>query len=389
VTGQLNRFMPADGSIYVWSHRALGSLWGFFAGFCAWFPGVLVLLTAGTAVVVIISITRPLREVTAIARRMAVGDVTDRITYRSGDELGHLADSFRQLAAYMSESAALANALANGDLTRRIQPHGENDLLGNAMKATVERLNAVVSQIQASGLHLSGSAAQLTGANEALVANAEETTVKATSVSAASEEMISSIAEISRNTTQAAEVAQTAVATATEASRVITSLGQSSSEIGGVVELIQAIASQTNLLALNATIEAARAGESGKGFAVVAEEVKRLAQQTAEATTTITERTNGIHDGATAATQAVSQITEIVGRISEIATTIASAVEEQTVTTSEISRSVAAVADAAGVTTEVTARSVESAQALAEMATTLKGLVAQFTVDGEARTAAV
>ncbi len=47
VTGQLYRFMPANGSIYVWSHRALGSLWGFFAGFCAWFPGILVLLTAG------------------------------------------------------------------------------------------------------------------------------------------------------------------------------------------------------------------------------------------------------------------------------------------------------------------------------------------------------
>ena len=47
VTGQLNRFMPAEGSIYIWSHRALGSLFGFFAGFCAWFPGVLVLLTAG------------------------------------------------------------------------------------------------------------------------------------------------------------------------------------------------------------------------------------------------------------------------------------------------------------------------------------------------------
>src|SRR5579884_3292665 len=42
VTGQLNRFMPVDGSIYVWTHRALGPLWGFFAGFCAWFPGILV-----------------------------------------------------------------------------------------------------------------------------------------------------------------------------------------------------------------------------------------------------------------------------------------------------------------------------------------------------------
>ena len=50
VAGQLNRFMPADGAIYVWTHRALGPLWGFFAAFCAWFPGVLVLLSAGASI---------------------------------------------------------------------------------------------------------------------------------------------------------------------------------------------------------------------------------------------------------------------------------------------------------------------------------------------------
>src|SRR5438045_2048517 len=54
VAGQLNRFMPVDGSIYVWTHRALGPLWGFFAGFCAWFPGVLVLLAAADAIVSLI-----------------------------------------------------------------------------------------------------------------------------------------------------------------------------------------------------------------------------------------------------------------------------------------------------------------------------------------------
>src|SRR6266581_6103292 len=54
VAGQLYRFMPADGSIYVWTHRALGPLWGFFAGFCAWFPGVLVLLAASAAIVALI-----------------------------------------------------------------------------------------------------------------------------------------------------------------------------------------------------------------------------------------------------------------------------------------------------------------------------------------------
>src|SRR5437763_8112791 len=50
VAGQLNRFMPVDGAIYVWTHRALGPLWGFFAAFCAWFPGVLVLLSAGASI---------------------------------------------------------------------------------------------------------------------------------------------------------------------------------------------------------------------------------------------------------------------------------------------------------------------------------------------------
>ena len=54
VSGQLNRFMPADGSIYVWTHRALGPLWGFFAGFCAWFPGILVLLSAGDNIITLL-----------------------------------------------------------------------------------------------------------------------------------------------------------------------------------------------------------------------------------------------------------------------------------------------------------------------------------------------
>src|SRR5690348_16324336 len=54
IAGQLNRFMPVDGSIYVWTHRALGPLLGFFAGFCAWFPGVLVLLSAAASILTLI-----------------------------------------------------------------------------------------------------------------------------------------------------------------------------------------------------------------------------------------------------------------------------------------------------------------------------------------------
>jgi len=342
--------------------------------------GVLLALTLGMTILVVTSITRPLRRVAAVAENLAGGDVSQTVDYESGDELGQLASSFRRLAAYMRESADLVAALAHGDLTRSVRPRGDHDLLGNAMRDTVARLNSTVSQIHGCGVELSHSAQQLLDGNAVLIENSHGTAAKADSVSAASEEMIASITEISRNTNQAATVAVGAVATAARAGAVIATLSEASNEINSVVGLIQTIASQTNLLALNATIEAARAGDAGKGFGVVAEEVKQLAQQTAQATTAITSHVASIQAGSAAADAAVTQIAEIVQQVNDIATTIASAVDEQTATTAEISRSVTAVADAAGMTTKVTGESAESARALADTAATLHGLVAEFTL---------
>jgi methyl-accepting chemotaxis protein len=156
---------------------------------------------------------------------------------------------------------------------RTVHPSGDRDLLGNAMRDTVARLNSTVSQIHACGTELSHSTKQLLDGNVVLIENSHDTTAKADSVSAAGEEMIASIAEIARSTNHAAGVAVDAVATAVRAGDVIATLSDASDEINSVVELIQTIASQTNLLALNATIEAARAGDAGKGVGVVAEEV--------------------------------------------------------------------------------------------------------------------
>jgi methyl-accepting chemotaxis protein len=342
--------------------------------------GVLLALTVAMAVLVVVSITRPLRRVTTVAEHLATGDVSQVIDYESRDELGHLAGSFRRLAQYMRESAELATALAGGDLTRTVRPHGEQDLLGNAMRDTVTRLNVIVGQIAACAAQLSSSANQLLDGNAVLVETSRSTMAEASSVSAASQEMIASIVEISRGTSHAAGVAIDAVATAVRARQVIEDLSAASQEINDVVGLIQTIAAQTNLLALNATIEAARAGDAGKGFGVVADEVKQLAQQTAEATTSITRHVHSIQAGSTAAAAAVSQIADIVQKVNDIATTITSAVEQQTATTSEISRNVAGVAEAAGTTTDITTESAASTRSLAETATTLHGLVAQFTV---------
>ena len=108
-----------------------------------------------------------------------------------------------------------------------------------------------------------------------------------------------------------------------------------------MVKVITEIAGQNNLLALNATIEAARAGEAGKGFAVVANEVKQLANQTAKATSDISEKIKIIQADAKNAVEAMDEITDVINEVNDISGTIASAVEEQSATTNEMSRNVA------------------------------------------------
>jgi methyl-accepting chemotaxis protein len=140
-------------------------------------------------------------------------------------------------------------------------------------------------------------------------------------------------------------------------------LGESSQQIGKVIEVITSIAEQTNLLALNATIEAARAGEAGKGFAVVAGEVKELAKETAKATEEIGSRIAAIQSDTSDAVGAIGEIEQVIARIADMQTTIASAVEEQTATTNEIGRN---VAEAARGSAEIAENIVSVAQAARE-----------------------
>ena len=107
--------------------------------------------------------------------------------------------------------------------------------------------------------------------------------------------------------------------------------------VGGIVEVIQNIASQINLLALNATIESARAGEAGKGFAVVANEVKNLANQAARATEEISGQITGIQAISTEVAGVLSGIRSDVELVLDNVTTISSAVEEQSAVTNEVS----------------------------------------------------
>ncbi len=177
---------------------------------------------------------------------------------------------------------------------------------------------------------------------------AEEVSANAQSLATAVEQFEVSIREIATNSSTAADIAREAVQAADDTNATITQLGQSSSEIGNVIKVINSIAEQTNLLALNATIEAARAGEAGKGFAVVANEVKELAKETSKATEEIIDRIETIQSGTQDAVGAIGRVSEVISKINESQTAIAGAVEEQTAMTSEISRNISEVAIGSG-----------------------------------------
>ena len=313
------------------------------------------------------------------------------------------------LAGKVAVVLEVVQAASAGDLTREIEIDGEDVVgqLSGGLRSLVAAFRESIADIGRTAQALEVAAEQLTilsqGMGEGATATSElagsasrasvEVSASIQTVAAAAEEMTASIREIAQNATEAASVATGAVTVADSAQGTVTSLGESSAEIGQVIKVITSIAQQTNLLALNATIEAARAGDAGKGFAVVAGEVKELAKETAKATEDIGRKIEAIQGDTQGAVNAITEITDVIQRINDIQTTIASAVEEQTATTNEIARNVTEAASGAnGIAEDVTEVStaaddtrqgaqhtLQSATDLSQMAAALQELVNRFT----------
>ena len=326
-----------------------------------------IAVTAGLSVAIGRSIVKPVKRTAEVLDAVATGDLGQRLSKDSDDELGQMADALN------TALERLAGAM------RAIGDHA------GSLASSSEELTSVSSQL--------ASTANDTSAQASLVsAAAEQVSTNVSTVAAGTGEMTASIQEISHNAQDAVGVASSAVHMAQQTNDTMAKLGESSSEIGSVVRVITSIAEQTNLLALNATIEAARAGEAGKGFAVVAHEVKELARATATATNDISERITAIQSDVDAAVAAIGEITGIIGRVGDTQSSIASAVEQQTATTNEIGRN---VAEAAHGSAEIAANidgmarsaqevsigaghTLETATDLSRMASELSDLVGSF-----------
>lgn len=382
----------------------------------------------------VISVANPIQRITGAMRQLAAGDFKSAIPFANrSDELGAMAGAveiFRKNAEdnrrLEEEAAANRTAaeqaqhaeqqrtereaeqlraatttlgqglkrLAAGDLTSRIdmafateyEPlRADFNATAEQLKETIGMLTGVVSNIDSGTQEISAGANDLSRRTEQQAASLEETAAALDQITTNvtnSSQMTEEASGIARSATQSANQSSLVVAQAEEAMRRIE---HSSSQISNIISVIDEIAFQTNLLALNAGVEAARAGEAGKGFAVVAQEVRELAQRSAQAAKEIKElirnSTSEVSSGVGLVRDtgtALQAISDYIQQINKHMASIATATREQALGLSEINVAVNQMDQTTQQNAAMVEQSTAASASLMSEAGRLRSLVSQF-----------
>ncbi|WP_443218246.1 methyl-accepting chemotaxis protein [Pseudomonas sp. LA5] len=279
-----------------------------------WLLGVIaavaIVLTVVLAVLYTRSILQPLRQVLAINRRIAEGDLRVAAQATGRDEMADLMRATLQMQQTLRDT---------------VSHIGE---ASTQLASAAEEMNAVTEE-GSRGLQRQNSEVEqaATAVNE-MTAAVEEVARNAASASTSAQQSERSTGLGAARVTETVNAIQLLTGTVSHTSEQIVALAGQAQGIATVVDVIRGIAEQTNLLALNAAIEAARAGEQGRGFAVVADEVRALAHRTQESTREIEQMIGGIQSGSEGAVQAMQRSRDEATATLKIANEAGAALEE-------------------------------------------------------------
>jgi PAS domain S-box-containing protein len=337
----------------------------------------------GGKVVVINASYNPIKDASGAVTRIVkfATDVTERVeaVNQIGEGLMRLADG--------DLTCSIETRFAPDFESLRQNFNGAVTQLGQTMQAVARS----TEEIDTGTTEISRSAQDLSKRTEQQAASLEET-------AAALDEITSNVT----NSSQRAEEARTAAATANagavasakvvaDAVSAMSRIESSSGQISNIISVIDEIAFQTNLLALNAGVEAARAGEAGKGFAVVAQEVRELAQRSANAAKEIKgliqNSSAEVENGVRLVSETGRALKSIEGNISAVnerIEAIASAAKEQSIALAEVNSAINQMDQMTQQNAAMVEQSNAASASLAQETTSLRGLLARFTVNGRA-----